>query len=283
MNTKLEKKYSCLIEELQALGKVAIAFSGGVDSTLLLEIAHRTLGTNAVAVTVVSDFFPKTEAAEAHEFCKRRGIEHITCEVDILSSDEVAQNTPDRCYVCKKHIFGRIIEAANALGITNVLDGTNADDGNDFRPGVRALEELGVISPLANAQLTKAEIYELSRELHLPTAHKPAMACLATRFPVNETLTRDKLLLVERAEALLHEMGFSQVRARHHGDVLRIEVDEAEIPQFLAYDVRNKAVREMQGLGYKYVSLDLEGYIMGNMNSKTQPKHSGQRQDTDKD
>lgn len=260
----ITEKKQALENSLRSLGSVAVAFSYGVDSTFLLKSAHSVLGKNAVAVTVKSGVFPSKEFEGSVEFCKKEGIEQIVIETDELKIDGFALNPPDRCYICKKSIFTQIKNAAKARGITNVAEGSNADDVNDYRPGMKAVRELGVLSPLLAAELTKAEIRALSAEYNLPTSGKPSFACLATRIATGEEITKEKLEKIEKAEEYLHCAGFSQVRVRLHGGSARIETEKEDILRLasLAQEVN----AQLKGIGFDFVSLDLGGYKTGSMN-----------------
>ena len=264
-NIEQEAKLDRLRTLLRETGSAAVAFSSGVDSTFLLRVAHEELGARVVAVTVRSRTFPKRELDEAVAFCRAEGVRHEIIDSDELSVPGFAGNPPDRCYHCKKAIFGRIIELAQANGLAAVLEGSNVDDDGDYRPGRRAIKELGVRSPLHDAGLTKAEIRELSKKMCLPTADKPSFACLASRFPYGEEITEERLQRVERAEQYLKDLGFGQVRVRSHGELARIELCSADIPK--AVDQREKIHAALKELGFAYVALDLLGYRTGSMNA----------------
>lgn len=263
---ELREKKHALEERLASLGSAAVAFSAGVDSTLLLKVAHEVLGDKAMAVTVRSAFTPERETAQAAAFCAREGIRHSILTVDVLSVPGVAENPPDRCYLCKKALFGRIFEEARSHGMAFVAEGSNMDDLGDYRPGLAAVRELGAVSPLREAGLYKAEIRELSRELGLPTWNKSAFACLASRFAYGEMITADRLAMVDRAEQRLTELGFSQMRVRVHGDLARIEVEPDEFPRLLEGGTAKELDRYFRSLGFSFVTADLGGYRMGNMN-----------------
>ena len=261
-DTKLEH----LRAGLHEIGSAAVAFSSGVDSTFLLRVAHEELGDRVVAVTVRSRTFPKREFDEAVAFCRMEGVRHKVIDTSELEIPGFAENPPDRCYLCKKTIFGKIIAFAQANGLAAVLEGANRDDDGDFRPGRRAIRELGVRSPLHDVGLTKAEIRALSRKMGLPTADKPSFACLASRFPYGERITAAGLERVERAEQWLFDAGFdlTQLRVRSHGDLARIEVPQEAIAR-LAVRAEEIAAA-FKGFGFAYAALDLVGYRTGSLN-----------------
>ena len=264
-----QEKYQDLLGYLTTLGSVAVAFSGGVDSTFLLRAAHNILGDKAVAVTASSRSFPERELNEARAFCEENGIKQIICHSEELDIEGFRQNPKDRCYLCKRELFSKIKKIAEERGIAAVAEGSNMDDNGDYRPGLRAVEELGVKSPLRAVELFKKEIRQLSWELGLPTWNKPSFACLASRFVYGETITEEKLSRVERAEQLLLDLGFPQMRTRIHGErgeLARIEVLPEDLPRLVQEGTRRKVCQEFKRLGFAYVTLELEGYRTGSMN-----------------
>ena len=264
LKESLKEKQRRLEEILAGMGSVAVAYSSGVDSTFLLKTAHDVLGGRAVALTARSCIFPARESAEALEFCRDRGIEQIMAEARPLEIAGFRDNPPERCYLCKKALFTRFLELARERGIPWVAEGSNTDDLGDYRPGLAAVAELGVRSPLREAGLGKAEIRELSRALGLPTWDKPSFACLASRFAYGETITAEKLAMVERAEQRLLELGFRQFRVRVHGNLARIEVLPEEMERL--FSLAETLHGEFRALGFLYVTADLAGFRSGSMN-----------------
>ena len=262
----LHKKLEYLKQYLLDLGSVSVAFSSGVDSAFLLKTAHDVLGNNAVAVTAKLHSFPKWEFEEAVAFCQSEGIDQIIVEVDEFRVEGFRQNPPDRCYLCKRALMEKIREAAEKRGICYIAEGSNMDDVGDYRPGMKAIAELGIKSPLREAGLTKDEIRELSREAGLPTWNKPSYACLASRFVYGEEITEEKLSMVEKAEEKLFSLGFRQVRVRIHGKLARIEIERSEMGRFLEPETAGQIARCFHEIGFLYVTLDLDGYQMGSMN-----------------
>ena len=260
----LHQKYQVLKDILKSLGGAVIAFSSGVDSTFLLKTAHDVLGDRAIAVTARSCSFPKRELAEAEQFCKQQGIRHILIDSEELTVEGFAQNPKNRCYLCKRELFTKILNVAKENGLPYVAEGSNLDDNGDYRPGLTAVAELGIKSPLREANLTKAEIRQLSKELDLPTWDKQSFACLSSRFVYGETITEEKLSMVDKAEQRLLDLGFHQVRVRIHGTIARIEVEPSEFARILENAADLNAY--FQQLGFTYVTLDLGGYKMGSMN-----------------
>ena len=267
----IEEKYKVLQEELRAMKSVAVAFSSGVDSTFLLAVAVDTLGRDHVmAVTASSCSFPERERKEAQEFCEKRGIRQVIVVSEELDIEGFRHNPKNRCYLCKHELFEKILAIAEENHLAAVVEGSNMDDNGDYRPGLRAVEELGIKSPLRAAKLTKQEIRELSKRLMLPTWDKQSFACLASRFVYGETISEERLGMVDQAEQLLLDMGFHQVRVRIHGEgdatMARIEVLPQEIPILTEDAKRERIYSYFKEIGFAYVTLDLGGYHMGSMN-----------------
>lgn len=267
----IEEKYKVLQEELCAMKSVAVAFSSGVDSTFLLAVAVDTLGKDHVmAVTASSCSFPERERKEAQEFCEKRGIRQVIVVSEELDIEGFRHNPKNRCYLCKHELFEKILAIAEENHLAAVVEGSNMDDNGDYRPGLRAVEELGIKSPLRAAKLTKQEIRELSKRLMLPTWDKQSFACLASRFVYGETISEERLGMVDQAEQLLLDMGFHQVRVRIHGEgeatMARIEVLPQEIPILTEDAKRERIYSYFKEIGFAYVTLDLGGYHMGSMN-----------------
>jgi len=265
MDTLHEKKKK-LENYLSELGSVAIAFSSGVDSTFLLKTAQDVLGSNVIAITAKSCSFPGRELREARAFCEKEGIEHFIIESEELSIDGFRQNPKNRCYLCKHELFTKIAEVAAAHGIQYIAEGSNMDDNGDYRPGLQAVAELGVKSPLRFAGLTKDEIRVLSKEMGLRTWNKQSFACLSSRFVYGETISEEKLGMVDKAEQLLLDLGFHQVRVRIHGKIARIEVLLVEFKKLVDDHVRNEVNQTLKALGFSYITMDLIGYRTGSMN-----------------
>jgi pyridinium-3,5-biscarboxylic acid mononucleotide sulfurtransferase len=257
-------KYQALLERLSELESVLVAYSGGIDSTLLAFAAHAVLGERCRAVLATSDTYPEREAVLARELARQLGLSLIEVETSELGDPSFTANTPERCYHCKTELFGLLARVANVEGLTHVVDGQNVDDDSDHRPGRRAAHELGVLSPLAEVGLTKSDIRELARELGLPNWDKPSMACLASRFPYGEPITDEGLGRVAAAEEALLELGLRQFRVRAHGSVARVEVAPPELEATWA--LRGAIADAVRGAGFSYASIDLDGYRTGSMN-----------------
>ena len=256
-------KESALTERIKAAGKLAVAFSGGVDSTYLLYKAHEVLGEDAVAVTVKSAVLTDEEFNETAEFCSKLGVKQIVIDFDVFSVEGFCDNPPDRCYHCKKKLFENILKSSEGY---TVADGSNSSDTGDYRPGMRALAELGITSPLKDAGLSKDEIRALSKASGLDTWDRPSAACLASRFAYGEKITPEGLDRVAKAEKFIKDMGFTGIRVRVHGDIARIEAAPDDIPLLTYARTRKEISEELKSLGFKYVTIDMDGYRTGSMN-----------------
>ncbi len=260
---KLERLHSLLTD----MGGVVIGYSGGVDSAMLAAVAKKILGDRAVCVLASSATYPASEVEDALETAAKLGINVIQIETDELKNEAFAANTPDRCFFCKTELFGKLIAIGQDHGIKWVADGANLDDLDDYRPGSRAAAELGVRSPLREAGLTKNDIREISHRMGLPTWNKPSFACLSSRIPYGTRIEPDILRRLDRAERFMKELGFRQVRVRHHGEIARIEVEPEEIMRVASPEIRRQVTEKFKELEYLYTTLDLGGYRMGSMNA----------------
>ncbi len=268
----LNKKLETLKSLITGYEKMAVAFSGGVDSTFLLKAAYSVLGHNVIAITIKSIVSPPSELDFAIDFVKNEGIRHIVFDFDIMSVPGFSENPANRCYICKKELFQNIKRIALENQIHIVADGSNTNDQSDYRPGLLALQELNILSPLKEAGFTKNDIRKLSKAAGLSTWKKPSLACLATRIPYNEPITKEKLMMISRGEETLRGLGFEQVRVRCHGAVARIEVEETFFENIMKPHIRKKIYDTFRDIGFLYVSLDITGYKMGSMNGQIRNK-----------
>lgn len=267
MNIQLKKKHEKLRTLLKNTKGCAVAFSGGVDSTLVLTVAHEMLGDRSLAVIATSSTYTQREFKQALDWVKKQNIPYVVIESEELDIEEFSNNPVNRCYYCKHELFSKVRKQAAAHELEWIADGTNADDIGDHRPGLQAARELHVLSPLCEAGLTKNELRTIAREVYdLPVADKPAMACLASRFPYGSSITSGKLDQVGKMEVFLCDLGFEVYRARHHGDIVRLELGPAELEKAMLDKTRNEISSYGKSLGFRYVTLDLEGYRTGSMN-----------------
>lgn len=265
-SSNIQAKYRRLKGILEEMGSVLVAFSGGVDSSFLLKTAHEVLRDEVFAVIASSETYPEKEKEEAIKIAQYLNVRYKIIRTLELENPDFVNNSPQRCYFCKRVLFSRLKEIAEDEGISCVIDGANLEDTGDYRPGSIAAEELGIRSPLKEARFIKSEIRELSKQLGLPTWNKPSMACLASRFPYYMRIDMKSLKRVSQAEDFLRALGFSQIRVRHHGQIARIEIEPKEFPEIMEKGVREKIVKTLKKLGYTYITIDLAGYRTGSMN-----------------
>jgi pyridinium-3,5-biscarboxylic acid mononucleotide sulfurtransferase len=261
--SRKQERLEGILRELQS---VVVGFSGGVDSAYLAYVANRVLGKNALCVTAISPSYPTFQKKETAEFVEAFGLNHLTVESEELDNPEYRENAPDRCYFCKSELFVKLEALARERGLKTIIDGTNYDDLSDFRPGRRAAAEHSVRSPLLEAQMTKLDIRELSRRAGLPTWDKPALPCLSSRFPYGTSISAEKLSVVDRGEEILRNFGFRIFRVRFHEELVRLEFSPEELPKALNLTMVEILRKEFKELGFKYVTIDLQGYRSGSLN-----------------
>jgi uncharacterized protein len=274
MTAAVQSKLDHLRAIFAPMGNVIVAFSGGVDSTFVLRVAHDTIGDRVLALTTTSPTMPDQDRLSALEMAARIGARHLIIESNELAIPGYAQNPLNRCYLCKHNLFTVCEAKAHELGIETIVDGLNLDDLHDYRPGIKAASELRVRHPLVEAAMSKAEVREFSRALDLPTWDRPASPCLSSRFPYGTTITEENLRMVEQSEQLLHENGFKVARVRYHGEIARLEVEAHEIPRLLDPAIRDRVDAELKRIGFRFVTVDLKGFRSGSLNEGIAPPQS---------
>ena len=262
----LAEKRDRLLSILKGYGSLLVAYSGGVDSSFLLAMAHEALNKNLIAVTSASPLYPQRETREAGDFAKSLGVEHLILHSQIMHRDDFISNPKERCYLCKLNLMEDLLKIARARDIEYVAHGANVDDLSDYRPGFAATQEMGIKAPLVDADMTKNDIRRLSKQMNLATWSKPPMACLASRIPYGTPITIEDLKMVDQAEQALFGLGFSGFRVRMHGKVARIEVDTGDIEKIIDLKTRTLVVEKLREIGFSHVAVDLEGYCQGSMN-----------------